>query len=124
MLTWHIAFLSQVSSGKVDAQDVLDILYLVHVAWLLYKAGESIGRGSFYGYRFDGAEHRAEAGRAEEFKKKEAEESAKVWPSPPHTHTHTHFRHHNRNNNKKRQAFAKIEKEIQEWIAKMEAENK
>jgi hypothetical protein len=86
------------SGCDFDRQDIVDLMYMFFWALLLYKFGESIGRGSFYGYRFDGEEHRSEAQRAIEFQKAEAIEGAK--------------------------AMVIMEKEIAEWIAKMEAENK
>eukprot|EP00995_Heteronema_vittatum_P008833 NODE_4088_length_610_cov_960.654189_g2934_i0.p2 GENE.NODE_4088_length_610_cov_960.654189_g2934_i0~~NODE_4088_length_610_cov_960.654189_g2934_i0.p2 ORF type:complete len:172 (-),score=45.07 NODE_4088_length_610_cov_960.654189_g2934_i0:26-541(-) len=81
-------------SGKVDGQDFIDLIYLLLWAWVLYKIGECVGRGSIYGYRFDGEEHRLEVQRSEEYVKKEAAEMEKV--------------------------MAQLEKEIAAWMATME----
>jgi hypothetical protein len=89
---------AKVFSGNLDLQDITEVLYLLLWAWIVYKIGEIFGRGSIFGYRFDGEEHTKEAQNAQEFLKQEAIESEK--------------------------RMAVLEKEIAEWMAKMEAENK
>eukprot|EP00906_Rhabdomonas_costata_P026761 RCo038104 len=87
---------ANVFSGKIDLQDLIELLYMLFWAYLLYKLGESVGRGSFYGYRFNGEIHHAEAKNVVEYKKKEAEEAEKM--------------------------FAQLEKDMAVWMAKLEAD--
>nr|6TDX_0 Chain 0, ATPEG1 [Euglena gracilis] len=87
---------AKVLKGSVDLQDIVDLLYLLAWAYLFWILGEIYGRGSLYGYRFDGEIHRQEAQNVILYKEKEAQEMAVV--------------------------MEKLEKEIQEWLKTMEQE--
>jgi hypothetical protein len=85
---------SKVSTQKFDLQDLVDVLYLLAWAYLFWTLGEIFGRGSLYGYSFDGEIHRQEAHNAVLYKEKEAKEMELV--------------------------VQRLEKETAEWLKSME----
>jgi len=87
----------KVFSRKVDLQDFVDLMYLLAWAYLFYTIGEMFGRGSLYGYSFDGEIHRQEAHNAIVFKEKEAKDMEAV--------------------------VQRLEKETADWLKSMEEAN-
>mmetsp|Transcript_5234 Transcript_5234/g.9331 ORF Transcript_5234/g.9331 Transcript_5234/m.9331 type:complete len:176 (-) Transcript_5234:212-739(-) len=96
MVTEYEACKEKLFSGKLDVIDFVDLAYLLVICYIMWMLGEMFGRGSIWGYRFDGEIHRQEAANAILYQEEEAKAMEVV--------------------------AAKLEEEINAWIKKMEEE--
>lgn len=70
-LCFVFALVSQVGAGAIDLQELIELAYLLAWMYVFWCLGEMYGRGSIYGYRFDGQEHHDEVQNVILFKEAE-----------------------------------------------------